>query len=135
MASLPPSVICWFLLLFAWRCDGQNCPQIGSIFPPSGTTGVIFTISGSNLNQVSRVVVGNNAAIETITTFSQNSTHLQFAKDDAVVETGVVPVVLTATNCSRAVNTTINLRAGELFTIPMIAAYVCTCYDSHSIDC
>jgi len=121
MASLSPSVVCWFLLLLAWRTDGQRCPQADNIFPPSGTVGVVFTISGSSLQNVSAVMVGNtDGAEQTIAEnefVGKNNTHLQFALDE-VRETGSVTVeFVTASNpsCSN-VTTTVDLRMRKICT-------------------
>jgi len=110
MASLSSSVICWFLLLLAWRTDGQNCPQANSIFPPSGTIGVVFTINGSGLQGVNEVMVGTSSSgvqqrISEDAFVSRNDTHLQFTLNQPELQTGLVPVELVATNnppCSNA---------------------------------
>jgi len=121
MASLSPLLICWFLLLLAWRTDGQRCPQADNIFPPSGTVEVVFTISGSNLQNVSAVMVGTiDGAEQTITEnefVGKNSTHLQFVLG-AVRETGSVTVELVTArnpNCSN-VTTTVDLRIRKICT-------------------
>ena len=71
--------------------------MIDSIFPPSGTEQVTFTVRGSNLQGVS--AIGVNIGVDrTANINARNATHLQFVIGVVPLSTGLSEVSFTASD-------------------------------------
>ena len=96
MGSLVLLVACWFLLKLTGSHAQMNCPTIESIFPPSGTVEVTFTITGNNLGGLQQIDVdiGTN---QIATIGERNETHLQFLITGTLLMPGPRNVTFIAT--------------------------------------
>ena len=97
MASAVLLVVCWFLLEASWA-RAQICPMVNSIFPPSGTVQVTFTVRGNNLDGAFSEINVNIGTNQTATIAASNTTHLQFVIGGVLLSPGSSPVFFTASN-------------------------------------
>ena len=74
--------------------------MIDSIFPPSGTVQVTFTVRGSNLQGVSAIAV-NIGVDRTANINARNATRLQFVIGGALLNEGLSEVSFTASDAAQ----------------------------------
>ena len=105
------------LPLTAGQCAGDQQPRITSVFPPSGSRGTEYTITGQNLNQTSGITIEQDG--ETISTETLNVTdnQISFRLTENPADDGLATLTLIPTQAG-CVNETIDLfllRRGEFW--------------------